>query len=145
MKPTAVHPASVPWIWIGGSYPGIRGALMRIRNPEVIYAVWASSAPVHAQVDMAAYYKAAERSLTRNCSADWVAVTQYVDDTLLNGGDSEKIAIRRRLLEARASGPGKNVSVSEEEAANTSDVSAAGVLMDPLGFYQVRRLVSLHT
>ena len=49
---------------------------MRQRNPETIFAAWASSAPVHAQVDMASYYKAAERSLTRNCSADWVAVTR---------------------------------------------------------------------
>lgn len=71
-----VHPSDTPWVFLGGSYPGIRAAFLRIRNPEVVFAAWASSAPVQAEVDMASYYKAAERSLTRNCSADWVAVTR---------------------------------------------------------------------
>ncbi|EKM50837.1 uncharacterized protein PHACADRAFT_130303 [Phanerochaete carnosa HHB-10118-sp] len=132
----ALHPSLTPWVWIGGSYPGVRGALLRVRNPATFFAVWASSAPVQAQVDMASYYKAAERSLTRNCSADWVAVTKYVDATLANGTDAEQILLKQRLLGARASSPTKNVTVSLATAANTSDVSAAGVLMDPLDFYQ---------
>ncbi len=102
-----------------------------MRNPETIFAVWASSAPVHAQVDMAAYYKAAERSLTRNCSADWVAVTRFVDETLANGRAEETADLKFRLLSARSDG------ITKERAANTSAVSAAGVLMDPLNFYQV--------
>ena len=109
----------------------MRGALLRVRNPETIFAVWASSAPVQAQVDMAAYYKAAERSLTRNCSADWVAVTRFVDDALANGEAEERAEMKFRLLSAREDG------VTRERAANASDVSAAGVLMDPLRFYQV--------
>ncbi|EJD00034.1 peptidase S28 [Fomitiporia mediterranea MF3/22] len=100
----AIHPSITPWIWLGGSYPGVRGALMRVRNPEVIFASWASSAPVHAQVDMASYYKAAERSLTRNCSADWVAVTKCVDQ-VLNGTDETRRADMKFDLEfARLSG-----------------------------------------
>lgn len=71
-----IHPSETPWIFLGGSYPGIRASFLRIRNPEVVFAAWASSAPVQAEVDMASYYKAAERSLTRNCSADWVSVTR---------------------------------------------------------------------
>ncbi|KAH9852169.1 serine carboxypeptidase S28-domain-containing protein [Lenzites betulinus] len=125
-----LHPSRTPWIWLGGSYPGIRGALLRVRNPETIFAVWASSAPVHAQVDMAAYYKAAERSLTRNCSADWVAVTRHVDDTLRTGSPDAVADLKFRLLGAR------DGSVTRGRAANASDVSAAGVLMDPLNFYQ---------
>ncbi|KAF8194645.1 serine carboxypeptidase S28-domain-containing protein, partial [Pholiota molesta] len=101
-----VHPSTTPWVMLGGSYPGIRSALMRIRNPEVIFASWASSAPVEAQVDMSSYYKAAERSLTRNCSTDWVAITKYVDDTL-NGSDATAIVnLKFDLLKARLSGPG---------------------------------------
>ncbi|KAF8798461.1 hypothetical protein BYT27DRAFT_7264630 [Phlegmacium glaucopus] len=53
-------------------------ALLRIRNPFIVFA---SSAPVQTQVDMAKYYKEAERSLTRNCSADWIQVTRYADRT----------------------------------------------------------------
>ena len=126
-----LHPSNTPWVWLGGSYPGVRGALLRVRNPETIFAVWASSAPVHAQVDMAAYYKAAERSLTRNCSADWVAVTRFVDDTLANGTAAEAADLKFKLLSAR------DGSITKEQAANASNVNAAGVLMDPLNFYQV--------
>ncbi|KAK7689248.1 hypothetical protein QCA50_007939 [Cerrena zonata] len=132
----SLHPSQTPWIWIGGSYPGIRGALMRVRNPEVIFASWSSSAPVQAQVDMASYYKAAERSLTRNCSADWVAVTKFVDETLMNGTEEEQINLKMKLWSARESGPGRDVPVSREVAQGLSNVQAAGVLMDPLSFYQ---------
>lgn len=131
-----LHPSNTPWVWLGGSYPGVRGALLRVRNPETIFAVWASSAPVHAQIDMAAYYKAAERSLTRNCSADWVAVTRFVDDTLANGTAAEAANLKFKLLSARDS------SITKEQAANASNVNAAGVLMDPLNFYQVCVMIS---
>ncbi|KAI0793717.1 peptidase S28 [Fomes fomentarius] len=129
-RENSLHPSKTPWVWLGGSYPGVRGALLRIRNPETIFAVWASSAPVHAQVDMAAYYKAAERSMTRNCSADWVALTGFVDDTLANSTAEAAADLKFRLLSARSD------DVTKEQAAHASDVSAAGVLMDPLSFFQ---------
>ena len=53
--------------------------MMRVRNPETFYATWASSAPTEAAVDMYTYYAQAERSMFRNCSADWTAVTKYSD------------------------------------------------------------------
>ena len=114
---------------------------MRIRNPEIIYATWASSAPVHAQIDMASYYKAAERSLTRNCSADWVAVTKYVDETL-NGTDKERITDIKFALEfARLSGKGGNTTLAanltKDKATRMSNLDSATILMDPLDFYQV--------
>ena len=34
-----LHPSNTPWVWLGGSYPGVRGALLRVRNPETIFAV----------------------------------------------------------------------------------------------------------
>lgn len=137
----ALHPSVTPWIWLGGSYPGVRGAFMRVRNPEVIFATWASSAPVHAQVDMSSYYKAAERSLTRNCSADWVAVTKYVDDVLSGSNATASTDIKFALKFAELSGKGGNttlaMNLTREEAANISNVNAASILMDPLDFYQV--------
>ena len=114
---------------------------MRIRNPEVIYATWASSAPVHAQVDMASYYKAAERSLTRNCSADWISVTKFVDDALNGTNETRSTDIKFALEYARLSGKGGNTTLADrltrEEAAKMSNVDAASILMDPLNFYQV--------
>uniref|UniRef100_A0A8H7XUA3 Serine carboxypeptidase S28-domain-containing protein n=1 Tax=Psilocybe cubensis TaxID=181762 RepID=A0A8H7XUA3_PSICU len=135
-----VHPSTTPWIMLGGSYPGIRSALMRIRNPDTIFASWASSAPVQAQVDMSSYYKAAERSLTRNCSADWVAVTRHVDDTLKGGNETDIVNMKFDLLKARLSGPGGNTTgaagLTLQIAKDTSNVDAASILMDPLDFYQ---------
>ncbi|KAJ3983923.1 peptidase S28 [Lentinula detonsa] len=135
-----VHPSVTPWVWLGGSYPGVRGALLRQRNPETIFAAWASSAPVHAQVDMWAYYAAAQRSLTVNCSADWVAVTSYVDNVLRGTNTTLIEDLKFDLLKARLSGPGGNTSgadgLTKEQANKTSDVDAASILMDPLNFYQ---------
>ncbi|KII85736.1 hypothetical protein PLICRDRAFT_178765 [Plicaturopsis crispa FD-325 SS-3] len=137
---TILHPSITPWIWLGGSYPGVRGAHMRVRNPEIIYATWASSAPVHSQVDMVSYYEAAERSLTRNCSADWVAVTEHVDKILKGANNTAKIELKYDLLRARMSGPGGNTSsaanLTMQQANLTGNVDAASILMDPLNFYQ---------
>lgn len=47
---------STPWIWMGGSYPGIRAAIIRQRNPDVFFASWASSASVETSVDGSVYY-----------------------------------------------------------------------------------------
>ncbi|KAJ3937454.1 MAG: peptidase S28 [Lentinula lateritia] len=135
-----LHPSVTPWVWLGGSYPGVRGALLRQRNPETIFAAWASSAPVHAQVDMWAYYAAAQRSLTTNCSADWVAVTSYVDNVLRGTNATLIEDLKFDLLKARLSGPGGNTSgadgLTKQQANKTSDVDAASILMDPLDFYQ---------
>jgi hypothetical protein len=48
-------PGGTPWIFIGGSYSGIRAALMRNLYPETIHASWASSAPI--QVNFHTHYK----------------------------------------------------------------------------------------
>lgn len=120
---------------------------MRVRNPEVIFAAWASSAPVQSQVDMSSYYKAAERSLTRNCSADWVAITKYVDESLNSTNTTLKTDIKFGLEFARLSGKGGNTTLAQnltrEQAANISNLQAASILMDPLDFYQVRIRTSL--
>lgn len=140
MGPVSFSPSTTPWIWLGGSYPGIRGALLRVRNPETFYATWASSAPVQAQIDMASYYAAAERSLTRNCSADWIAVTKHVDDTLSGGTPQDISDMKCDLLKARLSGPGGNTTGAAGLNHTTSDTlsneDAASILMDPLDFYQ---------
>ena len=38
--------SSRPWIWIGGSYAGVRAAMIRQRNPNVFFASWYKLAPV---------------------------------------------------------------------------------------------------
>ena len=124
------------------SYSFAKGALLRQRNPDVIHAAWVSSAPVEAQVDMASYYKAAERSLSRNCSNDWVSVTKFVDDTLINSKNTTQVNwLKFRVLKAALSGPGGNetgaANLTVEGAALESNLNVASTLMDPLDFYQV--------
>ena len=132
-----LNPSYTPWIWLGGSYPGIRGAHMRVRNPETFYATWASSAPTEASVDMWQYYAQAERSMTRNCSADYTAITRWVDEVLTNGSSEDVMQLKTQLYIAIQSSPGNNTPV-----VNTSDVAALSnedvgfMLLTPFNFYQ---------
>lgn len=133
-----LSPKHTPWIWLGGSYPGIRGAQMRIRNPETFYATWASSAPTQAAVDMWTYYAQAERSMTRNCSADYTAITNWVDATLTNGTDEAISTLKRDLYTAILSRPGGQappmINLTLALALEPSDV--ASYLLTPFSFYQ---------
>ena len=79
-------PASTPWVFIGGSYPGTRAALVREKYPETIFASLSSSAPIHAQIDMSVYWEQVYRGLNGmgfgNCTKDIVAAIKYIDDQL---------------------------------------------------------------
>ncbi|KAF2239202.1 hypothetical protein EV356DRAFT_528482 [Viridothelium virens] len=134
---SSLSPKNTPWVWLGGSYPGVRGAHMRVRNPETFYATWASSAPTQAAVDMWTYYAQAERSMTRNCSADYTAVTRYVDATLSNGTQQEVSDVKYALYQAVLASPGNEqpaINRSEADALSNSDVG--NYLLLPLSFYQ---------
>ena len=127
---------------MGGSYPGVRAAYLRIRNPETIYASWSSSAPVEAQIDMSSYWQAVERALPSNCSNDWVAVTKYIDDVFANGSDQEVYNLKVRIITAEFSGPGGNTTRLEDlgylnDVDQFSAHKLTSYLMDPLGDYQV--------
>lgn len=137
----ALRPQSTPWIFVGASYSGLRAALLRVRNPEVVFASWASSAPVQSQINMASYYEAIERALPRNCSADLVAVTKYVDGVLMGNDTTEQIAIKRALYVAGLSGPGGNTTLvkplSDAGIMAISPGNIVGVLLDPFITFQV--------
>ena len=137
------HPSSTPWVFIGGSYSGIRAAYLRIRNPETIFASWASSAPVEAQVDFSSYWQTAERAIPRNCSNDWVAVTKYFDEVITSGSDQAVYDLKARIVAAEFTAPGGNTTLLEGsgylQVIDQFEVSyLARYLMDPLGNYQVR-------
>lgn len=151
-----LQPTYTPWIWLGGSYPGktlkksrtrdhatdprkgIRGAQMRVRNPETFFAAWASSAPTQAAVDMWTYYAQAERSMTRNCSADYTHVTNYVDSILANGTKQQQNELKIALYTAIQAGSGgqssKQYTKKEMKQMSNSDVGYS--LLLPLSFYQ---------
>jgi hypothetical protein len=76
-------PEKTPWVFVGGSYPGMRAAFVRDRYPDTIYASYASSAPVQASVDQSFYFEPIWRGMQKygfgNCSRDIQAATRYID------------------------------------------------------------------
>jgi hypothetical protein len=52
------------WVTFGGSYPGILAGWSRLQHPELIHAAVASSAPVHAKLDMFEYNDAVANAYT---------------------------------------------------------------------------------
>lgn len=132
-----LNPQYTPWVWLGGSYPGIRGAIMRVRNPETFFATWASSAPTEARVDFWQYYAQAERSMTRNCSTDYTYVTNWVDSVLSNGTKQEISDLKHELYSAVLSGPGGHtVTANRNESDLLESIDVASYLTLPLSFYQ---------
>jgi hypothetical protein len=101
---------STPWIWIGGSYPGIRAAIIRQRNPDVFFASWSSSGPLKTQVDGSVYYNPIQQALPSNCSADVHAAITYADNILLEGTPEEIAIIKRAIYYARSLSPKGNIT-----------------------------------
>ena len=111
---------------------------MRVRNPETFYASWASSAPTEAKVDMWTYFAQTERSMTRNCSADYTHITNWVDSVLSNGSIADKNDLKVALYTAVQSGPGgqKPAHINRSEAEDISNYDVGNELLIPLSFYQ---------
>ncbi|KAF1985914.1 hypothetical protein K402DRAFT_94821 [Aulographum hederae CBS 113979] len=80
------HPSVTPWVFIGGSYPGMRAAFMRKFYPDTIYASFASSAPVQASLDMSFYFEPVYQGLNSygwgNCTKDVRAAVTTMDDMM---------------------------------------------------------------
>lgn len=132
---STLNPSKTPWIFMGGSYPGVRAALLRVRNPETIYASWASSAPVQAQVNMSSYWGTIERSLPRNCSNDFVAITKYANEMIAKN-DTESARFKQAVYYAGSGG----TNISLASAAGISGVSVGSWLRTPLNGWQNRGL-----
>ncbi|EEP79957.1 predicted protein [Uncinocarpus reesii 1704] len=88
-------PKSTPWVMLGGSYPGMRAAFTRDKYPETIFAAFAASAPVQAQIDMSVYYEQVYRGLVaygyKNCTKDVRAAYKYIDAQLRHRESAARI------------------------------------------------------
>ncbi|GFF33870.1 thymus-specific serine protease [Aspergillus udagawae] len=115
-------PRGTPWVMIGGSYPGIRAAFTRNKYPDTIFAAYASSAPVQAQIDMSVYYEQIYRAMVANgysnCTKDIQAALKYIDDQLSN--EETSASIKRLFL-----GP------DAEKNSNGDFTTALGALYGP--------------
>ncbi|KAJ6263847.1 hypothetical protein Dda_2419 [Drechslerella dactyloides] len=80
-------PDKAPWVFIGVSYAGARGAWLAKRNPGLFKATLSSSAPIQLKVDFWEYFTAVEDALAinhKNCSADLHAAADWLSQAWLN-------------------------------------------------------------
>lgn len=89
------------WIWIGASYPGARGAMIRARNPETFKAAWSSSAAIQVSVEFPEYYAHMGRDLSPHCRQIIQAVNQFVDSVLNTGSILAKWQLRWDIARRR--------------------------------------------
>ncbi|KAF4636885.1 hypothetical protein G7Y89_g1202 [Cudoniella acicularis] len=93
-----LRPSSVPWIMVGASYPGVRSAWMRLRNPEVIFASLSSSAPVQLTVDFWEYYVAIERALVDYGYGSCLTDLHAFASQLSNGANQRNVTMIENFL-----------------------------------------------
>ncbi|KAF2755204.1 hypothetical protein EJ05DRAFT_126202 [Pseudovirgaria hyperparasitica] len=107
-------PNGAPWVFIGGSYAGMRAAFMRKLYPETIVASYASSAPVQASVDMSFFYDTIYHGMNAygysNCTADIHAAIMYMDKEM---EDEEKAAALKQKFLGRGAEKNPNPSFGE--------------------------------
>ncbi|KAF3903241.1 hypothetical protein ABW20_dc0105286 [Dactylellina cionopaga] len=97
-----VTPGGSPWVFIGGSYSGIRAAFIRQKYPETIFASYSSSAPVEAQIDFAGYYEQVYRVISKlnpACAQNIRAAIAYID-LELDKSEASATAIKGLFLGA---------------------------------------------
>ncbi|KAK8169206.1 serine carboxypeptidase S28-domain-containing protein [Phyllosticta citrichinensis] len=79
-------PESTPWIFVGASYPGNRAAWLRQYYPHVIFAAYASSAPLQMAYRPGVYFDQIYRGMNAygfgNCSKDMHTAILHIDKLL---------------------------------------------------------------
>jgi len=85
---------ATPWIWIGGSYPGQRAAMIRHRNPDVFFASYSSSAALEVRTSLPEYYLHISHDLPVGCGEIVRRAVQYVDGVLKDGSWINKLRLR---------------------------------------------------
>jgi hypothetical protein len=78
-------PDVVPWVLMGGSYPGALAAWVESVAPGTYWAYLASSAVVEVVEDFWQYWEPVRLGMPSNCSSDVNAVIDYMDDILIYG------------------------------------------------------------
>ncbi|KAF8435208.1 serine carboxypeptidase S28-domain-containing protein [Terfezia claveryi] len=85
-KVVDLNPKRTPWVHVGGSYPGVRAAMLRDRYPETVFAAYASSAPVQASTNMTFYWNQVYRGLVKygyeKCTRNIKSALDYIDSQL---------------------------------------------------------------
>jgi hypothetical protein len=93
-------PKSTPWVFVGGSYPGMRAAFMRKFYPGTVFASYASSAPVQAAIDMSFYFEPIWKGMRAygwsNCTEDIKAAVVAMD--MIMEDDDASFKLKEKFL-----------------------------------------------
>ncbi|CAG8534702.1 7443_t:CDS:2 [Diversispora eburnea] len=84
------------WIFVGGSYSGNIATWMRKKYPSLVFAAWASSAPLLAKLDFFEYDQVVGRVLP--CREDIITSVEQFIDPILHSGDRIKINSLKNLF-----------------------------------------------
>lgn len=122
----------VPWVWHGGSYAGTWAARIRQRNLDVIFASWASSAVVQAQLDASVYYNTIIKTMSSNCSDDTHAAIKYADQILTKGTAKEISLLKRAIFLTNNANPRQNaIFPNVKKSDDLTNWGVANVITNP--------------
>lgn len=91
---SASNAPGAPWIWVGGSYSGALGAWIQSLAPGTFWATHSSSGPVEAIFDYWQYFYEIQQGMPRNCSIDYSAIVDHVDNIFTNGSSEEQADLK---------------------------------------------------
>ncbi|KAK6084908.1 serine carboxypeptidase S28 [Seiridium cupressi] len=90
----ATNAPKAPWVWVGGSYAGALAAWIEKLSPGVFWAYHSSSGPVEAIYDFWSYFSPIQSGMPQNCSRDYSAIVDHVDDVFTNGSPQDKASLK---------------------------------------------------
>ncbi|CAG8652825.1 25191_t:CDS:2 [Dentiscutata erythropus] len=89
-------PKDAKWIFVGGSYSGNLATWMRQKFPKLVFAAWASSAPLLSKINFFEYDQGVAHALPcRDRVAD--AFKNFIDPILLSGNRTEIAALKSQF------------------------------------------------
>lgn len=93
----SLKPDKTPWIWIGGSYPGQRAAMIRRRNPDIFFASYSSSATLEVRTSLPEYYLHISHDLPETCRNIVHEAVRSLDKILKDGSWLAKTKLRHAI------------------------------------------------
>ncbi|KAF1961954.1 hypothetical protein CC80DRAFT_401871 [Byssothecium circinans] len=96
-KNGTTDPKKTPWVFGGGSYSGALAGWTAVKDPGVFWAYYGTSGVVESVSDFWMYFEPVREATPANCTADQVAVINYIDGVLLNGTAAQKKALKDKF------------------------------------------------
>jgi hypothetical protein len=80
-----LKPQNTPYVILGGGIGGVRAAAARLIKNSAIFASWASSAPIQAQVEYPQFFENIDKALPSDACREDIRDVRFFIDGNLNG------------------------------------------------------------